>query len=1451
MGVLTTEELFGKKEEEKEIEKFNEIEFQRTYKEMATKMGLSLDPDDPKHFYDYRALYRETGKLEPDEAEHFPSKYKLEGHPRKILTTEELFGEKQEFLKKAPEEKENWWDRFKKIFEAKPIEQIAKAQVSYNISQKTGVPIEEVHKNLDKVTKDLGIRGIPTSEEFLTAMFAFPVTAALISNPITAGIGVTKFLALTEAENFAISKLKKWEYKFGAGVGLKELLPEETNQLTRDIVDVADFIGKGLVIAKTDKGLMKIWKNFTQKISTEYTMPKNIYISAKKVKSIFQTGKKISPEESQLITDLGLNASQYKSAIKKGIDIEIPASKISTITDRPYWAKIKGLFNVKPVTETVVTRGGKVSPAKLMIEGKAKVPEVPIKVPKVPEVKPVVKPEIPTVKTKEEIYAEKYGIPSEKVKITKIPKVESKVLGERYVGKAYRTETYIPEHGAEIIGKMKTAQEKLNYDASTTGNPIFKEAGKLAEKLGIDLNKVPIKEMAWVAPKFETAEKYDGAKEFKLPEDTIILAKDSEGGFLVLKNTDKYIRKVEKVTIEETKKEAEAISKLIEAGERVEGIPEPTKEDLEFIEKGFKTLSKEEFVAKVKAEIPPEEVVSPEEIKSMVEYEKDMISQLSTGREKMRVPIGTKTEWKEALGKGKYMQIFRDDRNLPTTDEVASGLGISENELREQIIERISYKPEKLISPEGLVTGYAGTMFIPSMAEVQNIGTKLASIVSIEAPFIKAGAKETGFQVKNYYGNIGLSHQQGLKLINDMNRFNIKPVTVTESDFKASGELDYTDITYLSERPGYFVKLSPEERKLASPAKKAYKDFTEMWFKKVNEIGWLEEPFPKSLITRNNRKIGNMKASLPRLKTVEARVKVLAEIKKLQEQNDRIKKQKIQFVSIPAKAILARADTDPAMHSKIMSILPHWGRTTVTVKDLVDAKIITRKEADIRAIIGEYSDRMGRKYALGKIFENAEKEGLIKSAAEKPDWPTARIYIKGQHVSIPQLRGKRLDPFFSDVITDFFSRDQVGMGGVFGIVKMMQFHNPLFMPMYDVQQSAAAGMIRTPKAPLYIYRGIKDSLLKTDNWAKGYENGLFSKPFVIPYDKWEYQFSEAMKDNKMGEFLKKAALPTNWIPMLYTASWHTAWKLDETVRLMTFNMFQDQGMSDRDAGQLAALYHSDYASVPPRTRKALNKVFFTPTFKITMGKLYLNMLESSIKVVTKGKSATQKEKNLAKGALTALAILMGRKLYMQYKGFKEEELFRKYVKMTETDEGLKEDVVTFSDPFNIPFRYLGRVRGAFKPQTTNVAEKMLQIVKWDLHPIHRVAIDVVDNYNWNVYNQYDDSKDIAKDIAIYITGEFVAITKGLLESAKEGEIKTDAFKALQKDFGKFEAIILKPFVFNYLREPMAKRKTWAINKLRNDFRSMMLRSPSKDPKENYRRLQNFNKRLQEVMKDFQ
>jgi len=243
------------------------------------------------------------------------------------------------------------------IFKEKPETQIAKAQVSYNISQKTGIPLPQIEENLDKYSKALGIRGIPTGEEYMTAMFAFPITAAIISNPISAGIGISKFLALSEAENLIISKSKGWEYQFGAGKGLKELTPEGTNQITKDILNIVDFVAKGIIIGATDKSTKALWNKFTKDVVTKYSPSQRIYLSSEKIKDLHLTNPKLATQfEKDVYTNLEGKAEAVRTAFKKGgIDIEIPVQTITKIADKPYWAKIKGLFNIKPFSKTIIS----------------------------------------------------------------------------------------------------------------------------------------------------------------------------------------------------------------------------------------------------------------------------------------------------------------------------------------------------------------------------------------------------------------------------------------------------------------------------------------------------------------------------------------------------------------------------------------------------------------------------------------------------------------------------------------------------------------------------------------------------------------------------------------------------------------------------------------------------------------------------------------------------------------------------------------------------------------------------------------------------------------------------------------------------------------------------------------------------------------------------------------
>lgn len=60
-----------------------ESKFQDWYSSIAKERGLNPNPDDPLHFYDYRAAFK-AGEG-PDETGHWPSEFKLEGHPRMVL----------------------------------------------------------------------------------------------------------------------------------------------------------------------------------------------------------------------------------------------------------------------------------------------------------------------------------------------------------------------------------------------------------------------------------------------------------------------------------------------------------------------------------------------------------------------------------------------------------------------------------------------------------------------------------------------------------------------------------------------------------------------------------------------------------------------------------------------------------------------------------------------------------------------------------------------------------------------------------------------------------------------------------------------------------------------------------------------------------------------------------------------------------------------------------------------------------------------------------------------------------------------------------------------------------------------------------------------------------------------------------------------------------------------
>ena len=61
----------------------DEQRFQQWYAGQAKARGLNPDPDDPRHFYDYRSAF--LSGAGPDASGHWPSQFKREGHPNLII----------------------------------------------------------------------------------------------------------------------------------------------------------------------------------------------------------------------------------------------------------------------------------------------------------------------------------------------------------------------------------------------------------------------------------------------------------------------------------------------------------------------------------------------------------------------------------------------------------------------------------------------------------------------------------------------------------------------------------------------------------------------------------------------------------------------------------------------------------------------------------------------------------------------------------------------------------------------------------------------------------------------------------------------------------------------------------------------------------------------------------------------------------------------------------------------------------------------------------------------------------------------------------------------------------------------------------------------------------------------------------------------------------------------
>lgn len=201
-----------------------------------------------------------------------------------------------------------------------------KADRAYVMSKMFDVPLDVINKNYEAFARKASIdgqEGQMGAKKVLGAMVVPPITAALVANPVGAALGAAGFQAFAEGENQLISNLKGEKYQFLRGLSTKDLLPAESSDATKSMVDMAETIGQFAVgagifhagMSQADQLATRIpaLERFTKDLASHYDLPKEMYLPT-----------------------------------VSGADVKVPIEKVVSLTQGPNWDDVKGELQASP-----------------------------------------------------------------------------------------------------------------------------------------------------------------------------------------------------------------------------------------------------------------------------------------------------------------------------------------------------------------------------------------------------------------------------------------------------------------------------------------------------------------------------------------------------------------------------------------------------------------------------------------------------------------------------------------------------------------------------------------------------------------------------------------------------------------------------------------------------------------------------------------------------------------------------------------------------------------------------------------------------------------------------------------------------------------------------------------------------------------------------------------------
>lgn len=837
-------------------------------------------------------------------------------------------------------------------------------------------------------------------------------------------------------------------------------------------------------------------------------------------------------------------------------------------------------------------------------------------------------------------------------------------------------------------------------------------------------------------------------------------------------------------------------------------------------------------------------------------------------REAMRKRMSSKWS-KEALEKfdretEAMMEQATKPKNL--TDEVSN----ADKTMLKKLTEEKGESPEIRSSAALLHKTFSKVLDMSKSAT-----TKTLKALDVEWYWKNKGAHETGFRLKNIFSRQDAEERLAMRHLNDFKnkiRDGFGKTRVTRDDL--------AHIVLATELPEVLTKFDEEYQAKIKPA-----------------IEWLTQYFQDSQqrlkdrginVDYKQRMLSDLKEQIKLLETDPAQREKYGD--KYQEKLDKLSKlqkdiSNMQFVHIPlkmwfdtqvkkAKKQLFASDIGGYNKAKAkLEILTARKRRGSLINNMLDKEILDKADINPVEIILNYARRFGHDMALADIRDAAEKEGLIKVAKGKPkkgNWVKMPKNLSALQVFTPEGKNSYIDTTLMNYINDSMTAKFSGnwFTKSLSIIKMAQFYNPLILPMYDVFQSAMATLPYMGFYPKAGWKTMNDIFYKTEDYYNVLRNGLASKPFAMPFTQWVRQADiktyEAMGSNPVTAWLKaygqefKKAPITTAAKTIYIASWEAAWSMDEYVRLFTANVLKEAGMNTKEAAQTAAKFHGDYASVPSKTRRVLNYTFFTPTFKIAMGKLYWSMLHSTITNITNPKEKTLHRTVYAQGLLALIALDIAKDVFLKSLGFEEDKLFRRYKKLIYTDKGPKELVITLSDPANLPFKLYYQALEPMidyftKANKPLIATSLKYAFQYEIHPAWQTALRFFENKRRGgepIVSEFDNLDTRAKKYGWFIMEEFYTALPGFMNILSGEDVNSESRKeaqdALKRDYGRLINMYFDWLTFAYTRNTAEIKGFKNLERLKRELGWQMQDYFDKEGKVNQEWIDSYEKKIEET-----